>query len=245
MIPRLGINIDHVATLRQARGGSEPCPVQAALVAQEAGADGITLHLREDRRHVQEQDLRAIARQISVPVNLELALDPEVVAIAIDVAPRNCCLVPERRQEITTEGGLDVLGAEQELAAVVDRLGSAGSQVQIFVDPDIAQIEACARIGARGVELHTGEYANARGEQELALALQRIEKAALAVRARGLHLHAGHGLNYENVIPVARLQGMEELNIGHAIIAQALFVGLGPAVSQMKSLIARSEAAEG
>ena len=235
-MPRLGVNIDHVATLRQARGGASPDPVRAAVVAEGAGADGITLHLREDRRHVQEHDLRAIAG--AVPVNLELAIDPDVVGIALDVRPQNCCLVPERREELTTEGGLDLLGAEQRIARVVARLRDAGIQVQIFVDPDPAQVEACARIAADGVEIHTGAYANAGTPLEARDELERIASAAARVRELGLHLHGGHGLDYGNVIPVAQIEGMEELNIGHAIVARAVFDGLGEAVRLMKRLTA-------
>ncbi|MAE72030.1 MAG: pyridoxine 5'-phosphate synthase [Gemmatimonadetes bacterium] len=237
MKPRLGVNIDHVATLRQARGGSSPDPVRAAVIAEGAGADGITLHLREDRRHVQESDLRAIVDAASVPVNLELAVDPEVVAIAVDVGPANCCLVPERRKELTTEGGLDVAGSPERIGEVVAELQAAGIKVQLFLDPDEEQLEAGARAGADGVEIHTGAYANASTAADARAEMERIGSAAFRVRGLRLRLHAGHGLDYRNVVPVAQIEGMEELNIGHAIIARALFDGLGGAVRHMKRLI--------
>ncbi len=237
MRSRLGVNIDHVATLRQARGGSSPDPARAAVIAEGAGADGITLHLREDRRHVQESDLRAIVAAASVPVNLELAVDREVVAIAIDVGPANCCLVPERRQELTTEGGLDVAGSPQRIEEVVAELRAAGIKVQLFVDPDEEQVEASAGVGADGVEIHTGAYANASTVVDARAELERIATAARRIRELGLRLHAGHGLDYRNVVPVAQVEGMEELNIGHAIIARALFEGFAEAVRYMKRLV--------
>ncbi len=244
MTLRLGVNIDHVATLRQARGGTQPDPVRAAQVAEDAGANGITLHLREDRRHVQEHDLREIVRVASVPVNLELAVDQRVIDIAVDVRPRNCCLVPERRQELTTEGGLDIHGSEERVGAAVEMLRAAGIQVQVFVDPEPAQIDAAWRIGVHGIELHTGAYANATDPLSAQAELDRLCYAADRVCSLGMHLHAGHGLDYQNVGPVARIDGMEELNIGHAIIARALFSGLHEAVSQMKRLLAGSSAGD-
>jgi pyridoxine 5-phosphate synthase len=234
---RLGVNIDHVATLRQARGGSQPDPVRAAQVAEGAGANGITLHLREDRRHVQDRDLREIVRVVTIPVNLELAVDHGIIEIALDVRPQNCCLVPERRQELTTEGGLDVCGAEDRVGAAVELLRTAGIQVQLFVDPEPEQIDAAWRIGAHGVELHTGAYANASDPLTARSELDRLCCAADRTRSLGLHLHGGHGLDYQNVGSIAQIDGMEELNIGHAIIARAVFAGMHEAVSQMKRLL--------
>ena len=236
-MPRLGVNIDHVATLRQARGGAHPDPVHAAVVAERAGADGITLHLREDRRHVQERDLRLIAQVVSVPVNLELAADQEVIALALEVRPAHCCLVPERRQELTTEGGLDVAGLSSRLADAVTRLREAGIQVQAFVDPAPAQVEAAAKIGAHGVEIHTGRYADAPDPDSAARELRLVADAIAHARALGLHGHAGHGLDYRNVLSVARLPGVEELNIGHSIIARAVFDGLDASVRAMNTLV--------
>ncbi len=236
-MPQLGVNIDHVATLRQARRGLEPDPVWAAVEAQVAGADGITLHLREDRRHIQDRDLRAMKDVVQVKLNLEMALADEIIEIALRTKPSQVTLVPEKRQEITTEGGLDVAGQEERVAAVTEKFKRAGIVVSLFIDPFEPQVAAAARCGAEAVELHTGRYAEAWGgaEQEATFA----ELAGAAQRAMGLGLicHAGHGLNYQNVGPVAEIPGIAELNIGHSIISRAVFVGLREAVREMKRLI--------
>lgn len=233
-MPRLGVNIDHVATLRQARGGREPDPVWAAALAELAGADGITIHLREDRRHIQDRDLRLLRETVKVRLNLELSLDPEIIAIALDVRPDQVTLVPERRAELTTEGGLDVLGQRDRVAEAVARCLAAGLEVSLFIDPDPAQVEVSAALGAQAVELHTGRYADATTEADVARELTALVEAGKLTLARGLKLHAGHGLNYQNVGPVACLDGMTELNIGHSIISRAVFVGLDRAVREMK-----------
>lgn len=238
MTLRLGVNIDHVATLRQARGGSQPDPVHAAVIVEQAGADGITLHVREDRRHVQERDLRVIAEAVAVPVNLELSVDPAGVALAAAVRPANVCLVPEHRQELTTEGGLDVRGTLSRVSEVVSELREAGIQVQLFVDPVAAQIEASAEAGAQGVEIHTGAYANARGD-EVRRELDCTRESVQLAQRLGLRAHAGHGLDYRNVGAIAAIAGIEELNIGHSIISRAVFVGLSRAVQEMKSSMRR------
>lgn len=238
----LGVNIDHIATLRQARGTRYPDPIQAALLAEEAGADGITVHLREDRRHIQERDVRLLMEVLNTRMNLEMALTEEMVALAEAVRPAHVCLVPEKREELTTEGGLEVAGNLDAVSAACRRLAAAGCEVSLFIDPDPVQIEAAARAGAPVIELHTGAYAEAAGE------LARREHARLGVAAemaleRGLVVNAGHGLNYHNVEAVAAIPGLHELNIGHAIIARALFVGLKEAVVEMKRLaIAGQEA---
>jgi pyridoxine 5-phosphate synthase len=232
----LGVNVDHVATLRQARGGREPDPLAAALVAERAGADSITVHLREDRRHIQEHDLFALAGALRTRINLELAVSEDVLAIATRLRPADCCLVPERRQELTTEGGLDVRRHQASVAAACARLTAAGSRVSLFIDPDPDQVRAAATTGAAVVELHTGAYAEASGEAAMA-ELGRIRAAAALAATLGLTVHAGHGLNYANVGPVAAIAGIVELNIGHAIVSRAIFDGLGPAVAAMKSLM--------
>jgi pyridoxine 5-phosphate synthase len=233
---KLGVNIDHVATVRQARRTYEPDPVWAAVAAQLGGADGITIHLREDRRHIQDRDLRLLKQIVTCKLNLELACCDEIVDIACQVQPDQATLVPERREEITTEGGLDVLRNESRLAAAVQRLKAAGIVVSLFLDPDAEQIQAGARLGAHAVELHTGEYARARGDA-VAKQLELLRRAGQVVVDCGLTLHAGHGLNYLNVQPVAAIAHMDELNIGHAIVARALFVGMQAAVRDMKRLI--------
>jgi pyridoxine 5-phosphate synthase len=232
---RLGVNIDHVATLRNARGGSHPDPLAAAQAALEAGADGITLHLREDRRHIRDDDLRRIRAALSAPINLEMAATEEMVRIAIETAPHAVCIVPERREEVTTEGGLDAAGGRAVLAPLVARLRDAGIRVSLFIDPDPAQLEAAAGMGAPVVELHTGAYAEG-GEGEL----QRLRIAAAMTTRLGLECHAGHGLTYGNVGPVAALPEVAELNIGHFLIGEALLVGLDASVKTMQSLIAAS-----
>jgi pyridoxine 5-phosphate synthase len=237
----LGVNIDHVATLRQARRGRFPDPVHAALAAETAGADSITLHLREDRRHIQDHDVRALRGLLQTRMNLELAVTDEMLAIAAEVRPQDCCLVPERRLEITTEGGLDVAAAGARVRDAAGRLRQAGVRVALFIDPDPRQIEAAARAGAPVVELHTGAYAEAHGGQR-ATELERLRTGARLAASLGLEVHAGHGLNYHNVQPVAAVAEIVELNIGHALIAQALFVGLSRAVRDMKELMRAARA---
>jgi len=237
----LGVNIDHVATLRQARGTRYPDPLKAALDAEEAGADGITLHLREDRRHIRDSDLPRFKAALQTRMNLELAVTDEMLAIAERIQPEHACLVPEKREELTTEGGLDVLVQQDKIAAAVNRLTAAGCEVSLFIDPDPKQIEATVRCGAPVIELHSGRYADAVTSAEREHELKRLQSAAAFALDLGLIVNAGHGLNYHNVEPVAAIAGINELNIGHAIVAHALFVGFKPAVAQMKTLI--SEAA--
>lgn len=236
-MPRLGVNIDHVATLRQARGGHEPDPVWAAALAELAGADGITIHLREDRRHIQDRDLRLLRETVNVRLNLELSLDPEIIAIALQVRPDQLTFVPERRAELTTEGGLDVVGHRDRVAEAVSRCLDAGLEVSLFIDPDPAQVEVSAALGAQAVELHTGRYADAATDDERSLELLAMTDAGKRTLASGMKLHAGHGLNYQNVGPIAQLEGMVELNIGHSIISRAVFVGLERAVREMKDCL--------
>jgi len=239
----LGVNIDHVATLRQARGTRYPDPVYAALMAEQAGADSITLHLREDRRHIQDRDLRAMKDLLQTRMNLEMAVTEEMLAIASDIRPADCCLVPERREELTTEGGLDVIGQRSKISAACKHLAKQGVRVSLFVDPDIGQLDAARETGAPVVELHTGAYADAADEHQRARELQRVRDAAIHADSSGLIVHAGHGLHYHNVRAVAVIAPIVELNIGHAIIARAVFDGLGTAVTEMKHLI--SEARHG
>ncbi len=232
----LGVNIDHVATLRQQRHSVYPDPVKAALLAEQAGADAITLHLREDRRHIQDKDVYALRPLLSTRMNLECAITNEMIAIACEVKPHDICLVPERRQELTTEGGLNVLASFELVKTAVSRLHDAGSRVSLFIDPDFEQIHAAAEAGATVIELHTGTYSDALTEKKPA-ELERL-KAAIAegLRAR-LKVNAGHGLNYENVQPIVALGGISELNIGHAIVAQSIFDGWEKAVRDMKALL--------
>jgi pyridoxine 5-phosphate synthase len=237
----LGINIDHVATLRQARRGRDPEPVQAALAAEMAGADGITLHLREDRRHIQDHDVRTLRGLLKTRMNLEMAVTDEMVRIAGEVRPADCCFVPERRQEVTTEGGLDVAGQESRMKEATATLLGQGIRVALFIDPQPRQVEAAARIGAPAIELHTGAYAEARGAAR-ATELERLVRSARIGAGLGLEVHAGHGLDYHNVVPVAAIREVVELNIGHAIIARAVFDGLGTAVREMKALLAAARA---
>jgi pyridoxine 5-phosphate synthase len=232
----LGVNIDHVATLRQARGGRAPDPLLAALVAEQWGADAITLHLREDRRHIQDRDVTAMRGALQTRMNLEIAATAEMLAIALKLQPRDVCLVPERRAEVTTEGGLDVAGQQQAIADACRRLATGGIRVSLFIDPDDAQVHAAARAGAAIVELHTGAYAEAQGPDR-ARELTRLAAAAKRATAAGLVVNAGHGLDYHNVQPVAALPELAELNIGHAIVARAVMSGLGPAVAEMKRLM--------
>ena len=232
----LGVNIDHVATVRQARGGRSPDPLHAALVAEQWGADSITLHLREDRRHIQDRDVRALRGALQTRMNLEIAATVEMIAIALEVLPADVCLVPEKRTEVTTEGGLDVASAASPIADACRRLAERGIRVSIFIDPDVAQVEAAARAGAPVVELHTGAYAEARGA-ERARELARLAAAARRAAASGIIVNAGHGLDYHNVQPVAAIPEIVELNIGHAIVSRAVMSGLGPAVAEMKRLM--------
>lgn len=242
----LGVNIDHVATLRQQRHTAYPDPVAAALRAEDAGADLITLHLREDRRHIQDADVYAIRPQLRTRMNLECAVTPEMLEIACAVKPNDVCLVPEKRTELTTEGGLEVAGALSAVSDAVGLLAEAGIRVSLFIDPDPAQIAAAARAGAPVIELHTGAYAEAEGEAAL-VELERIRVAVAEGLRHGLRVNAGHGLHYGNVKPVAALDGISELNIGHAIVAQAVFDGWEKAVRDMKALMvqARLEALRG
>ena len=237
----LGINIDHVATLRQARRGKDPEPVQAALAAEMAGADSITLHLREDRRHIQDFDVRTLRGLLKTRMNLEMAVTEEMLGIAGEVRPEDCCFVPERRQEVTTEGGLDVAGLEARMKEAAARLAGKGIRVALFIDPEMRQVEAAARIGAPAIELHTGAYAEATGAAR-ATELERLLKCARLGAKLGLEVHAGHGLNYHNVQPVAAIREIVELNIGHAIISRAVFAGLAAAVGDMKALMAAARA---
>jgi len=236
----LGVNIDHVATLRQARGTRYPEPVQAALVAQEAGADAITVHLREDRRHIQDRDVELIAQVLHCRLNLEVAITDSMLTIAERVRPADCCLVPEKREELTTEGGLDVAGAPSAVRNACERLAAAGVRVSLFIDPDIAQVRAAADAGAPVVELHTGRYAEAPDDAARAAELARIERATSHGLDAGLQVNAGHGLHYHNVQPVAAIGGITEFNIGHAIVARAVFSGLAAAVAEMKRLLRES-----
>ena len=231
----LGVNIDHVATLRQARGTRYPDPVKAALDAEEAGADGITLHLREDRRHIQERDVRLLRDLLQTRMNLEVALTPEMLAFAQKIRPEHVCLVPERREELTTEGGLDVLGQVQRIRDAIAALPA--SEVSLFIDPDLQQIQAAKDSGAPVIELHTGRYAEAETQEAQAHELQRLARAVEFATGLGLVVNAGHGLHYHNVQPIAALPGINELNIGHAIVAQAVFVGFKQAVKDMAELI--------
>jgi pyridoxine 5-phosphate synthase len=233
----LGVNIDHVATLREARGTAYPDPVEAALAAEKAGADYITLHLREDRRHIQDEDVRILRRRLRTRMNLEAAVTPEMIAFARSVRPHDVCLVPERRAELTTEGGLDVAGRFAPVERACRELRAAGIRVSLFIDPDRRQIDAAVRSGAPLVELHTGAYAGAGNAGERRRELGRVRVAALYAAELGLHVNAGHGLHYRNARAIAALRPIRELNIGHAIVARSVFVGMAQAVREMKSLI--------
>lgn len=239
----LGVNIDHVATLRQARGTRYPDPVQAALVAEEAGADGITLHLREDRRHIQERDLRLMAQVLQTRMNFECAVTEEMLRFAEELRPAHVCLVPEKREELTTEGGLDIVGQFDKVQSACQRLGKLGIDVSLFIDADAAQIDASVRAGAPTIEIHTGAYAEAETPEAVARELTRIREAVAYASGR-LVVNAGHGLHYHNTQPIAALTGINELNIGHALVARAIFSGLAGAVRDMKELMqqARQEA---
>jgi pyridoxine 5-phosphate synthase len=237
----LGVNIDHVATLRQQRATRYPEPVLAALLAEQAGADNITLHLREDRRHIQERDVRLLQPLLATRMNLEMAATEVMVALACELVPADCCLVPERRAELTTEGGLDVVAAGAALVERCARLTAAGVRVALFIDAEVRQVEAAAAARVPVVELHTGGYADARGGAQ-ARELERLRRAARLAAQCGLEVHAGHGLNYDNVVPIAAIAEIVELNIGHAIVARALFDGLAAAVRAMKALMGAARA---
>jgi len=236
-MPELGVNIDHVATVRQARRTNEPDPVWAAALAELGGADGITLHLREDRRHILDRDLKTLRETVTVKLNLEMACDQQVLEIACRVKPDQATLVPERREEITTEGGLDVCARLDRVAEVVQRLQEAGISASLFLDPEERQIEAAAELGVDAVELHTGQYALAKPGTEREKQLDTLKTAGVLVCKAGMALHAGHGLTYRNVRPVAAIEGMHELNIGHSIVARAIMVGFEQAVREMKRLV--------
>ena len=233
----LGVNIDHIATLRNARGTTYPDPVQAAFIAEQAGADGITIHLREDRRHITDRDLMLISQTVQTRLNLEMAVTEEMIEIACQTQPDFCCLVPEKRQEVTTEGGLDVVGNEEKVADAIKRLSLAGIKVSLFIDPDHEQINAADRVGAPFIEIHTGAYADAEDEQAHDKEFVRIRDAVTYAASKGLKVNAGHGLHYHNVQRIAALPELYELNIGHAIIGRAVFSGLAPAVEEMKRLM--------
>lgn len=231
---RLGVNIDHVATVRNARGAGYPDPVRAAIVAAEAGADGITAHLREDRRHITDDDIARLSEQLTIPLNLEMAATDEMLAIALRHRPHAACIVPEKREERTTEGGLDAAGQHNQLASLVSELGAAKIRVSLFIEPDARQIEAALRLGAPVVELHTGRYAELEGEAQ-AEELRRLTDAAALAAKNGIEVHAGHGLTYDNVAPIAAIRQVRELNIGHFLVGEAMFVGLGAAVRTMRA----------
>ena len=235
-MPELGVNIDHVATIRQARKTYEPDPVAAAVLCELAGADAITVHLREDRRHIQDRDVRVLRETVTIKLNLELSVADEIVGIACNVKPEQATVVPERREEVTTEGGLDVVAHRAATAKAIERLRGAGISVSLFLDPDPRQIELAKQLGADAVELHTGQYALSRGparHQQLVA----LTTAGKLICDLGMYLHAGHGLNYHNVVPVAHIPAMHELNIGHSIVSRAVLVGLERAVREMKQLI--------
>lgn len=233
---RLGVNIDHVATVRQARGGSHPNPLRAAMLAAKAGADGITAHLREDRRHISDRDIEQLRLEIPLPLNLEMAATEEMKSIALRHIPHACCIVPENRQERTTEGGIDAAGQQARLAPIVRDLVEAGIRVSMFVEPDKRQLDASRAMGAPVVELHTGAYSEARGDEQKRL-LEKVRDAARYGTSIGLEIHAGHGLTYENVKPVAAIPEIRELNIGHYLIGEAIFVGLEASIRRMRHLM--------
>ena len=233
----LGVNIDHIATLRNARGTAYPDPLQAAFIAEQAGADGITVHLREDRRHITDRDVRLLRQTIQTRMNLEMAVTEEMIRIACELRPHFCCLVPEKRQEVTTEGGLDVAGQQDKMRDAVARLSSAGIQVSLFIDPDQVQIAAAAAVGAPFIEIHTGAYADAADENSRQAEFERVRQAVVFAVQKGLKVNAGHGLTYHNVQPIAALAQIHELNIGHAIIGRAVMGGLAESVAEMKRLM--------
>ena len=234
---RLGVNVDHVATVRQARGGDNPDPVRAAILAQSAGADGITAHLREDRRHISDDDIARLSTALSIPLNLEMAATDEMAKIALRHKPHAACIVPEKREERTTEGGIDAAGQHNRLAPIVAALGAAGIRVSMFIEPDKAQLDASKRLGAPVVELHTGAYAHGAGGE-----LERIKAAAEYGESIGLEIHAGHGLTYDNVKPIAAIAQIRELNIGHFLIGEAMFVGLEASIRTMRKMLDEARA---
>ncbi len=233
---QLGVNIDHIATIRQARGTTYPDLIEAARIAEESGAVGITIHLREDRRHIQDSDVRKLRKTVTTKLNLEMAIAPEIIQIACEVLPDEVCLVPEKRQELTTEGGLDVLKGGRRLRKAIETLRSEDIKVSLFIDPIPEHVREASHLGAQVIELHTGTYANLSPSRR-ATELKRIQKAARLGQDLGLEVNAGHGLHYENVLPIARIPGMHDLNIGHSIVARSIFVGLGKAVKEMVELL--------
>ena len=240
---RLGVNIDHVATVRNARGGTHPCPVAAALLAQKAGADGITAHLREDRRHIRDDDIAALKDAIDIPLNFEMAATQEMVAIALKLLPNAACIVPERREELTTEGGLAVAGQQARLSSLIQQLKGAGIRVSLFVDADEAELNAAAELGADIVELHTGRYCDSPAGSPRNQELERIAKGAQIAASAGLEVHAGHGLSFETVQEIAALPEIVELNIGHFLIGAAIYTGLEDVILQMRQLMNQARAA--
>jgi len=236
-MPDLGVNIDHVATIREARGVDYPDPVKAAFIAESSGADSIVCHLREDRRHIQDADLRRLKKLVKVKLNLEMAMSDEIVRIALDVRPDQITLVPEKRKELTTEGGLNVLSEKKKIKKVIERMTRRGIAVSLFVDPLLRQIKAAYDAGARMIELHTGLYANAKNKRELKNEYAALKKAAEFAKKLGFKVFAGHGLHYANTRPLTRIKDIEEYNIGHSIIARAVFVGFGRAVREMKGIV--------
>jgi pyridoxine 5-phosphate synthase len=237
IMPKLGVNVDHVATVRQARRVKEPDPIIAATIAELAGADSIVVHLREDRRHIQERDVRILRQIVTTKLNLEMAATDAMVKFALSLKPDQATLVPERREELTTEGGLNVIENKDHLSSVVNLLQDAGIIVSLFIDPEIPQIKACAKMKVNAIELHTGNYANADTAQQAQKELERLEDATSFGLKQGLIVNAGHGLNYQNVVPVASIHGIEELNIGHSIVARAILVGMDEAVREMLELV--------
>lgn len=233
----LGVNIDHIATLRQQRGTRYPDPIFAALLAEQAGADSITVHLREDRRHIQERDVKLLQEMLLTPLNLEMAVTDKMIAFAEQIKPRHCCLVPERREELTTEGGLDVVGQEERLRAACVRLAAAGIEVSLFIAPEISQLEAALRCKAPAIEIHTGNYADALHPQQQLHELEKIRTAAQWAKQAGFIVNAGHGLNYQNTADIAAIPELTVLNIGHAIIARAVLTGISEAVREMKGVM--------
>jgi pyridoxine 5-phosphate synthase len=238
---RLGVNVDHVATVRQARGGDNPDPVRAAILAASAGADGITAHLREDRRHISDDDIERLTKALSIPLNLEMAATEEMLAIALKARPHAACIVPEKREERTTEGGIDAAGQHNRLKPVVAELGAARIRVSMFIEPDKRQLDASKSLGAPVVELHTGAYANASGAEREKL-LEKIRQAAAYGQSIGLEIHAGHGLTYENVKPIAAIPHIRELNIGHFLMGEAMFIGLEASIRAMRKLMDEARA---
>ena len=234
---KLGVNIDHIATLRQARKIGIPDLIEAAKICESSGADGITVHLREDRRHIQDEDVYNLRKIVKTKLNLEMSISKDIVEVALDVKPDEVCIVPERRQELTTEGGLDVISKKEKIKDVIKKLKSKGIVVSLFIDPDIKQIKTAKEIGADCIEIHTGRYANAINKKQKDQELEKIVRAGKFAIENGLILNAGHGLDYKNVVPIAKIDGMNTLNIGFSIIARAVFVGLENAVKEMKNLI--------